>query len=52
MCWASILDNRTGSLRDGSYFKCDEVTRQPAEQISPEGTRLREIGKAFRNKAD
>jgi hypothetical protein len=52
MCWASILDNRTGSLRDGGYFKCDEATRHSAEKISPEGTRLREIGKAFRNKAD
>jgi hypothetical protein len=52
MCWATILDNRTGSLRDGGYFKCDEATRQSAEKISPEGTRLREVGKAFRHEGN
>ena len=51
-CWIYILDNRTGSLRDGGYSKCDEVTRQFAEKLSPEGARLRDVGKAFRNKRD
>jgi hypothetical protein len=52
VCWTSILDNRSGNVRDGGYFKCDEATRQFAKTISPEGTRLREVGKAFRNKSD
>ncbi len=52
LCWAFILDNRTGNIRDGGYFNCDEATRQFAEKLSPEGTRLREVGKAFRNKSD
>jgi hypothetical protein len=51
-CWTFILDNRTGFMRDGGYFKCDEATRQFDEKISPEATRLREVGKAFRNKSD
>jgi hypothetical protein len=52
LCWAFILDNRTGNMRDGGYSKCDEVTRQFAEKLSPEGARLRDVGKAFRNKRD
>jgi hypothetical protein len=52
LCWAFMLDNRTGNMRDGGYSKCDEVTRQFAEKLSPEGARLRDVGKAFRNKRD
>ena len=52
LCWTFILDNRTGNMRDGGYSKCDEVTRQFAEKLSPEGARLRDVGKAFRNKKD
>jgi hypothetical protein len=52
LCWTFMLDNRTGDMRDGGYSKCDEVTRQFAEKLSPEGARLRDVGKAFRNKRD
>ena len=52
LCWTYILDNRTGYLRDGGYSKCDEAKRQIDEKTSPEATRLREVGKAFRNKSD
>ena len=52
LCWTFILDNRTGNMRDGGYSKCDEVTRQFAAKNSPEIIRLREVGKAFRNKQD
>lgn len=51
-CWIYILDNRTGSLRDGGYSKCDKATRQLDEKNSPQGMdmlRLHEVGKAFRN---
>lgn len=52
LCWTYILDNRTGYLRDGGYSKCVEVTRQFDEKLSPEATRLREVGKAFRNRGN
>jgi hypothetical protein len=39
-------------MRDGGYSKCDESTRQFAAKISPEEIRLRDVGKAFRNKRD
>ena len=52
LCWTFMLDNRTGNMRDGGYSKCDEATRQFAEKLSPEGARLRDVGKAFRNKRD
>jgi hypothetical protein len=52
LCWIFILDNRTGNMRDGGYSKCDEATRQSAAKLSPEGARLRDVGKAFRNKSD
>ena len=52
LCWAFMLDNRTGNMRDGGYFKCDEATRQFSKTIPPEGIRLREVGKAFRHKSD
>jgi hypothetical protein len=45
-----MLDNRTGNMRDGGYSKCDEATRQFAAKNSSEEIRLREVGKAFRNK--
>lgn len=51
-CWTFILDNRTGNMRDGGYSKCDEGTRPFAAKTSPEKIRLREVGKAFRNKMD
>jgi hypothetical protein len=54
-CWAFMLDNHTGNMRDEGYFKCDEAMRQFAEKILPAGadmTRLREVGKAFRHKND
>jgi hypothetical protein len=52
LCWTFMLDNRTGNMRDGGYSKCDEATRQFAVKNSPEEIRLREVGKAFRNKRD
>jgi hypothetical protein len=52
LCWVFMLDNRTENMRDGGYFKCEEATRRFAETIPPEGTRLREVGKAFRHKSD
>jgi hypothetical protein len=52
ICWAFILDNRTGNMRDGGYSKCEEATRQFAAKNSTEEIRLREVGKAFRNKTD
>jgi hypothetical protein len=54
-CWAFMLDNRTGNMRDGGSFKCDEAMSQFAGKIPPVGadlTRLREVGKAFRHKSD
>lgn len=50
MCWTFLLDNRTGQLRDKGYFKCAEATGQFGGTISPDGTRLREVSKAFRHK--
>jgi hypothetical protein len=52
LCWTFMFDNRTGNMRDGGYSKCDEATRQFADKLSPEGARLRDVGKAFRNKMD
>ena len=52
LCWTFMLDNRTGIMRDGGYSKCDEATRQFAVKNSPDEIRLREVGKAFRNKRD
>jgi hypothetical protein len=52
LCWTFMLDNRTGNMRDGGYSKCDEATRQFAAKNSAEEIRLREVGKAFRNKTD
>ena len=54
-CWAFMLDNHTGNMRDGGYFKCNEAMRQFAGKTPPVGadlTRLREVGKAFRHKSD
>ncbi len=51
-CWMYILDNRTGSLRDGGYSKCDKAPRQLDENNPPQGMdmlRLHEVSKAFRN---
>jgi hypothetical protein len=52
LCWTFMLDNRTGNIRDGGYSKCDEATRQFAAKNSLEEIRLRDVGKAFRNKRD
>ena len=52
LCWRSILDNRTGSLRDGGYSKCDDATLQFDERSSPEETRLHEVSKAFRHEGN
>jgi hypothetical protein len=52
LCRTFIFDNRTGNMRDGGYSKCDEATRQSTAKYSPEKIRLREVGKAFRNKSD
>jgi hypothetical protein len=52
LCWTFMIDNRTGNMRDGGYSKCDEATRQFAAKNSIEEIRLREVGKAFRNKID
>ena len=52
LCWTFMLDNRTGNMRDGGYSNCDGAARQSAAKNSPEEIRLREVGKAFRNKRD
>ncbi len=52
LCWTTILDNRTGSLRDGGYSKCGEATSKFAEEASPEETRLHEVSKAFRHEGN
>ncbi len=55
LCWTYVLDNRTGSIRDGDYSKCDEATRKFDEKNpsqSMDMLRLREVGKAFRHNGD
>lgn len=52
LCWTFVIDNRTGSLRDGGYSKCDEATRKFDEKNPSQGMemlRLRDVGRAFRN---
>ena len=54
-CWEIMFDNRTGKMRDGGYVNCDKATlHMPELQLpaSVEMTRLREVGKAFRNKKE
>jgi hypothetical protein len=52
-CWEIMFDNRTGYMRDGGYVNCNKAALQMPELKLPpsvEMTRLREVGKAFRNK--
>ena len=54
-CWTFIFDNRTGSLRDGGYSKCDKAPRQLDEKNSPQGMdmlRLHAVSRAFRNQGN
>lgn len=51
-CWTFVIDNRTGSMRDGGQLKCAEATRQFDEKNPSQNMdmlRLREVGKAFRH---
>jgi hypothetical protein len=54
-CWVRTMDNRTGSMWDIGYVKCDNVVASLA-QNSPHGTtsvqRINSIGQAFRGKGD
>ncbi len=55
LCWMYILDNRTGSLRDGGYSKCDKAPRQLDEKNPPQGMdmlRLHAVSRAFRNQGN
>lgn len=49
-CESITLDNRTGELRPNGYIKCEAI--QYESKDTPEGERLREIGKAFRHESD
>ena len=49
MCWTILLDNRTGKLRNNGYSKCVEAEPEITGRVSPDATRLREVGKAFRH---
>lgn len=54
-CWAYMFDNRNGKMRDGGSVNCDEAEHRSAEKYPFEGaemTRLREVGKAFRNRGN
>jgi len=48
ICQVLAFDNRTGRLREIGYSKCDDFTGSLIRADSPETTRLREVGKAFR----
>jgi len=51
-CWQFMFDNRTGYFQDEGYVSCAKAALKLPEQDSPAGvetTRLREVGKAFRN---
>jgi hypothetical protein len=53
LCWERIFDNRTGTMWDNGYVKCDTEPAQVAGSSQRRGLeRLREVGKAFRAKAD
>lgn len=52
MCWILKLDNRTETLRDARYAKCDEDVPKQADKFQPGGAdmmRLHSVSKAFRN---
>lgn len=52
-CWQFMFDNRTGYFQDEGYVSCNESALKLPELDSSAGvetTRLREVGKAFRNK--
>ncbi len=51
-CWQIMLDNRNGRMWEKGYVKCDEAQHEIAGNSPPEKTRLREVGKAFRNAGD
>jgi hypothetical protein len=53
LCWERIFDNRTGTMWDNGYVKCDTEPAQVAGPSQGQGLeRLREVGRAFRRKAD
>jgi len=54
LCWTYILDNRTGTLRDGGYSKCGAATQSDDKQSSQsmDRIRLREVSKTFRHERE
>lgn len=54
LCWTYILDNRTGSLRDGGYSKCDAAIQSDDKQSSQsmDMIRLRDVSKTFRHERE
>ena len=54
-CWVRAMDNRTGSMWDIGYVKCDTFVPSPAQNISHGVTstqRINSIGQAFRRSGD
>ena len=54
VCMESVLDNRTGSMREIGYVKCDAVLTRFAEP-EPKSTslaRMRSVAKTFRHQDD
>jgi len=54
LCWTYILDNRTGSLRDGGYSKCHAATQPDDKHYSQsmDMIRLRDVSKTFRHERE
>jgi hypothetical protein len=54
-CWVRAMDNRTGSMWDIGYVKCDGVVASLAQNI-PHGAastqRFNSISRAFRRNGD